>query len=250
MFSHEKRYPRWNALRSGVFAAVLLSSSCSRGERGANAQNPEEQAPAQATVDGEALARELRALETEMKRLYKGEGAPQAYLDAMAAQKEISKLRSEQQDALKAPQKELNEFWQHEDVRTWKQKLSEAQTKVNAARRRIQEAIQARGSELHARRRQELAAVTVTDAPRARALGFNTFSYPRVDGSTSAAPLGLIVACKTLGVDYRWMQRKNYSGFWIGSEDRSDKEAFDHSTFSPLAMAGGSIDIGGYHGGR
>lgn len=31
-------------------------------------------------------------------------------------------------------------------------------------------------------------------------------NYPNVDGSTSSAPLNMVVACKLLGVDYRWVK--------------------------------------------
>lgn len=33
----------------------------------------------------------------------------------------------------------------------------------------------------------------------------NTSNYPRVDGSTSAHPLQVLIACKILGVEYSWM---------------------------------------------
>lgn len=36
--------------------------------------------------------------------------------------------------------------------------------------------------------------------------GLMVDNYPNVDGSTSSAPLNMVVACKLLGVDYRWVK--------------------------------------------
>jgi len=44
-----------------------------------------------------------------------------------------------------------------------------------------------------------LVALAVLIGPR-----FTALNYPRVDGSTSAQPLGLIIACKVLSSPYRW----------------------------------------------
>jgi phosphate transport system substrate-binding protein len=59
--------------------------------------------------------------------------------------------------------------------------------------------------------------------------GFTFDNYPKVDGSTSAEPLNILIACKLLGIRHQWVQnledglwgiepvlklRKNYSKFW------------------------------------
>jgi phosphate transport system substrate-binding protein len=36
--------------------------------------------------------------------------------------------------------------------------------------------------------------------------GFSLNNYPKVDGSTSAEPLNILVACKLLGIKYQWVQ--------------------------------------------
>lgn len=43
--------------------------------------------------------------------------------------------------------------------------------------------------------------------------GLTIDSYPHVDGSTSTAPLNMILACKLLGVDYNWTQGLNNSQY-------------------------------------
>jgi len=53
--------------------------------------------------------------------------------------------------------------------------------------------------------------------------GLTLNNYPKVDGSTSTEPLNAIVACKLLGIDYRWrsggivepgLNKKNSEKFW------------------------------------
>ena len=41
--------------------------------------------------------------------------------------------------------------------------------------------------------------------------GFSFDNYPKVDGSTSTAPLNTLIACKLLGIKHQWMQK---SGLW------------------------------------
>jgi len=42
--------------------------------------------------------------------------------------------------------------------------------------------------------------------------GLTLDNYPRVDGSTSAGPLNIVIACKLLGIEYQWV--KGYGGLW------------------------------------
>ncbi len=39
--------------------------------------------------------------------------------------------------------------------------------------------------------------------------GLTIDNYPKVDGSTSTAPLNTIIACKLLGINYKWVQSHN-----------------------------------------
>lgn len=44
--------------------------------------------------------------------------------------------------------------------------------------------------------------------------GISTENYPKVDGSTSTAPLQLLIACKLLNCDYHWRQRLESDATW------------------------------------
>jgi phosphate transport system substrate-binding protein len=56
--------------------------------------------------------------------------------------------------------------------------------------------------------------------------GLTLSNYPKVDGSTTTAPLNVIIACRTLGIEYKWvwksdgqyaepkLDKKNTETFW------------------------------------
>jgi phosphate transport system substrate-binding protein len=58
---------------------------------------------------------------------------------------------------------------------------------------------------LYAARHAELKKLAPGDTPKARQLGLDVLTYPRVDGSTSAHPLSVILACRVLGAPYQWV---------------------------------------------
>ena len=43
--------------------------------------------------------------------------------------------------------------------------------------------------------------------------GLTALNYPKIDGSTSTAPLNTIIACKLFGFDYKWIQ-SSHNGVW------------------------------------
>ncbi|MDR2910405.1 MAG: substrate-binding domain-containing protein [Bacteroidales bacterium] len=45
--------------------------------------------------------------------------------------------------------------------------------------------------------------------------GFTVDNYPRVDGSTSTAPLNTLIGCKLLGYSYEWKTMTVGNGMWI-----------------------------------
>ena len=47
-----------------------------------------------------------------------------------------------------------------------------------------------------------------------RALGFDLFTYPRMDGSTSTQPLAALIACRCFGADYEWVGREERLPPW------------------------------------
>ena len=58
--------------------------------------------------------------------------------------------------------------------------------------------------------------------------GLTLDNYPRVDGSTSAGPLNIVIACKLLGIEYQWV--KGHGDLWgvepvLKSKSNSEKFA-------------------------
>ena len=51
--------------------------------------------------------------------------------------------------------------------------------------------------------------------------GLTIQNYPKVDGSTSAAPLNMIIACRLLGLEYKWVQNP-YFHDWSVQPQRSE----------------------------
>jgi ABC-type phosphate transport system substrate-binding protein len=189
--------------------------------------------------DNDALLARIGVLEAELKALRDGEGAPDAYLKMRELQDAINEKYAAHQKAIQGPQKQAYDLAQQDDVREWNQKISEKQSEIWRLRREWQNETQKRGRELHARRVAELSALAVTDATAGRALGFEPLTYPRVDGSTSARPLGVIVACKLLGAPHRWAGVKPYSGRWgVADDDGVDGEMFMPFGSYPMPAGG------------
>lgn len=74
---------------------------------------------------------------------------------------------------------------------------SEAEEAMRAEVKRLNELI-------FGQRQEELRKRAPAAVTQGRALGFGVLNYPRVDGSTSAHPLGVLLACRLLGANYEW----------------------------------------------
>ncbi|MDR2575770.1 MAG: hypothetical protein LBC52_04930, partial [Treponema sp.] len=45
--------------------------------------------------------------------------------------------------------------------------------------------------------------------------GFTFENYPKVDGSTSAEPLNILIACKLLGIRHQWVRHEHIDSWGI-----------------------------------
>ena len=178
------------------------------------------------------LRKRLSAVEAELKQLRAGEGAPRAYREYRELQKEVNEQYQRHQKELKAPRDRMRKLSQKRGVQDWQRRISEKTTEWSRLRRELQSEIHKRGRELHERRRTELAKAAVAEAANARALGFTALRYPRVDGSTSTQPLGMLIACKMLGCPYRWAGTARYHGRWYTEGDSIDSS--DLMAFQPM----------------
>jgi phosphate transport system substrate-binding protein len=172
--------------------------------------------------DRAALEEKLRVLDQECHDMEKGVGAPKEFLELRALRKELAVLRRKHDDESSDRRKRQDELWQSAEVKEWYKKISEKSRERWAVRLDLKSNIRQRAAELYQRRHAETAAFAVAKTPRAQSLGFTVLNYPRVDGSTSAQPLGMIIACKILGRPYRWSPTARYSGKWGLGRDEMD----------------------------
>ena len=164
--------------------------------------------------DEPGLEKRIQAVEIELKKLQSGESAPSAYKEYYQLQKDVRTLREKHNEQLRQPQERIQKLWQEKDVQEWQNRISVKQKELNELRQLLLNEIQRRGRELYEWRQKELAAITVAETPEARTLKCTVMDYPRVDGSTSTQPLGVIIACKLLGSPYRWAGTTRYAGRW------------------------------------
>lgn len=74
---------------------------------------------------------------------------------------------------------------------------------------------------IYAARHEEIKQRAMADCPRARDLGLDVITYPRVDGSTSTGPLSVVMACRVLGVPYEWVYPEPTGRPWRNQPDVS-----------------------------
>lgn len=190
---------------------------------------------AEKPVEQEELKERIRAVGAELQELREGKGAPKDYKEYYELQKEIQELHRASQEELREPQQRISKLWQDKNVKKWHQKISEKQNELRQLRNKLQSEIHKRAAELQKRRQKELAAVATAETLEVCDLELTVLNYPRVDGSTSTQPLGLIIACKILGSEHRWAPTARYSGRW-----HTDEPGVSIKEYSPFPRAAGS----------
>ena len=117
-------------------------------------------------------------------------------------------------DDMPMPARERYFELQDEIERLRKEDTAESRRKLNALYDKLRQASTAMSKETEAlnkriyeSRQAELKRRARAEIPRGQALGFDVLSYPRVNGSTSAHPLGVLIACRLLGSEYEWSNK-------------------------------------------
>jgi phosphate transport system substrate-binding protein len=156
----------------------------------------------------------FEAAERELQRLIDGEGAPPAYLEYVKLKEMLDQREETYRAEILPTQERIHELSEDEEFDAWREEIFKASVHLGSLRRELENDLQQRGQVVQERRREELATIAPNETPGARGLGFTIVNYPVVDGSTSTRPLGLIIACKMLGSQYKWMAADRYSGRW------------------------------------
>ena len=150
---------------------------------------------------------EIQRLRQEIERLQKSPDAPPEWRELMKTGEEFNRLQKQLSERIaKFSETPAAQQW-HQRIRTLDQRLREL---LGVEQDRTREA----GRRLFEARQKDLAALAPADAPKARQLGLDVFSYPRVDGSTSTHPLAVLIACRCLGAQYEWFGRNSGGAFY------------------------------------
>lgn len=107
-----------------------------------------------------------------------------------------------QVETLREEQKRLAQTSAFQEYRQRRQELADQRLTGWDAERK---AMQDEARRIYAARHDELRTLAAPDLPQGKALGFDVLSYPRIDGSTSTIPLGVVLACRLLEVPYVWL---------------------------------------------
>lgn len=199
-----------------------------------------------------SLEEQIKAASKELEALKDAKDAPQAYKEYRELEMKIAEISQHRAKELSQYQERKYELVSDKDVREWLDKISKAQDSLREHRMGYVRGLHESGREIFTRRQKELASIAAVKTPLARALGFNVLNYPTVDGSTSAKPLGMIIACKVLGNDYKWVEGAPYQGEMhrrIGSGYRFEMRGLSHIEDGPMGTPPYSpmISLIGYH---
>jgi phosphate transport system substrate-binding protein len=126
---------------------------------------------------------------------------------------QIKALRSEQEQLEETP---AFQAYERRRAELDRQRLSG----WDLERQQMQEA----AKRIYAARHDELRGLSAAALPQGVALGFDVLTYPRIDGSTSTSPLGLVLACRLLDVPYRWLYPELKGRPWRTSDLESRYE--------------------------
>ena len=152
---------------------------------------------------------------------------------------ELSAVQKEQQKRSEKLYKKLEELHQSESYREYRRKRQALEDKRQSAWDIERKALAEAARTIYAARHAELRGVARAELAEAKRLGFDVLSYPRVDGSTSTGPLGVIVACRILGVPYEWVYPEPTGTPWRNQPDVS-------KYFLPVTASGARFMPGNY----
>ncbi len=142
-----------------------------------------------------------KVIEEKLKELDKSPIAIE-YRDINNAIREIEQEKEKQSTELR---ENLQKIYQSEEYREYLKKRRDLESQRNKAWEVERKAIAEAAKKIYAARHEEIKGIAKAELPRAKRLGLDVLSYPRVDGSTSSEPMSVVIACRVLGIPYEWI---------------------------------------------
>jgi ABC-type phosphate transport system substrate-binding protein len=195
---------RW--LRLGAVATVALLANPGP-VRAAEAQAP----AAEVKVAPQA---EIKRLRQEIEALRQSPDAPPEWKELMAISEEVSQLQAQNRKATEPLWERRSKLEGTKAVGEWRQRVMALDERLRRLLVEDNGRTREAGRKLYTARHQELSTRAPAATPAARQLGFDVLSYPRIDGSTSAHPLAVLIACHCLDAPYEWSERRPAGSFY------------------------------------
>lgn len=183
-------------VRRGCALLVLLLAAAARGE--------------EAFSNTEKVEKELAALDRMP-----------AAVESREISKAINDIQQERQKQSSELYEKLQKLQQSEAYQQYMKKRRELESQRSSTWDIERKAMAEAARKIYAARHEEIKGLAKTEWPRARKLGLNVMTYPRVDGSTSTGPLSVVMACRVLGVPYEWVYPEPTGQPWRNQPDVS-----------------------------
>lgn len=194
---------QWRMLAWVALAGMLnIAAGCTTRPR-----SPAHAAPDPKSMSPRELRSEVERLTQEIEAMRRSADAPVEWKEYIALQDKLKALATERQTADQPVRDRLYRLEMSRAAKRWSEAMSPLQARLWAVRNADHKNLTEGAKSLFDARHQELAKLAPAATPQARALGFTVLDYPRVDGSTSAHPLAVQIACRYLGAPYEWVRR-------------------------------------------
>jgi phosphate transport system substrate-binding protein len=152
-------------------------------------------------VDAEQLRSEIKRLQGQIQALRWSADAPESWKQYLAIEKKLSEDYS-------GLRRRMFELSQRSDYAAWERRIEPLSRLLDSLDRELSRQTIDAGMTLTQAHHAELKKCALDDTPQLRAIGFDVLSYPRMDGSTSTQPLATLIACRSFGIPYDWVGRR------------------------------------------
>jgi ABC-type phosphate transport system substrate-binding protein len=153
------------------------------------------------------LRTEVERLTQEIETMRRSDNAPVEWKEYIALEDKFNALAMERRKADQEFRDNMSRLAKSRAVEQWREAINRLQDRIRALQDTDFKQLTKNASALFDARHKELEKLAPATTPKATAMGLTVLNYPRVDGSTSAHPLAVLIACRCLDVPYEWVRR-------------------------------------------